>query len=255
MAKYTSADVPFVFLDGINIIGVVTNLEDSGLEGEFEDTTPLGSGFRKSEYLGLTTSKVAMEAYYDDSPASPGPASSGYILQSSNWMASGPDRYLSFGISGNVIGKDFVGATVKQSSFKRLVEVGKFHRGNVDFVVNEYRSGLMVANLAARTTGASTTNTDFGAAATAAAAGAVVFFQCGPVTGTPTSLTVLVEHSDDGSTDWETVATTGAVAAASIPYGMRVPFTGTVKRYMRTTWSWVDGTAPSWSGAVGVALT
>lgn len=183
MAKYTSADIPFVFLDGIDLRGVATGLDDQGIEGDFEEVTPLGSSFRCQQPVGSGTGKISMDVFYDDTPSASPPASSGFILQTSKWMSSGPDRYLNFGIGGNTRGKDFIGTTVKQSTLGRVIEMSKFTKANVDFVVNERRNGLIVADLATRSTAGNTNYIDYGGIPTET--NAVMWANITAVTGTP----------------------------------------------------------------------
>lgn len=248
MAKYTSADVAFLLVDGYSLLGLTTTLEDSGMQADFEDVTPLGGSFKCQQYTGASASTISQEGFYDDTAGTTNDA----LV---NRVTVGTDRILAFGRSGNVIGADFTGALVKQATYGRTIATGTFHKGKASYVVNARNDGKICAHLVARVAGASTANTDFTAAATAAATGAMAYLELTALTlGGYTNLTVKVEHSANGTTGWADVAVFAVSTTA--PTAQRVAFAGTVLRYMRVTHAWTgEGTGNSATFAVGVGLT
>ena len=248
MARYTSADVAFLMVDGYSLLGLTTALEDSGMQADFEDVTPLGGSFKCQQYTGASASTISQEGFYDDTAG----ATNDALV---NRVTTGPDRILAFGRSGNIVGGDFTGALVKQATYERTIAAGAFHKGKASYVVNARNDGKICAHLVGRGAGASTANTDFTAAATAAATGAMAYLEMPALTpGGYTNLTVKVEHSANGTTAWTDLAV--FVPSTFYPGAQRVAFTGTVKRYMRVTHAWTgEGTNPSVIFAVGVGLT
>jgi hypothetical protein len=248
MARYTSADVAFLLVDGYSLLGLTTALDDGGLQGDFEEVTPLGSAFKCSQYTGASASTISTEGFYDDTAGSTNAA----LV---NRVTAGTDRILAFGRGGNTVGADFTGGLVKQAAYGRSIATGTFHKGKASYVVNARNEGKICAHLVARTTGASTANCDFTAAATAAATGAMAYLELNALTlGGYTNLTVKVEHSANGSTGWADLAV--FTASTTAPTAQRVAFTGTVLRYMRVTHAWTGaGTGNSATFAVGVGLT
>lgn len=246
MSTHASAEIAFLLVDGYSLMGLTTELAEDGIEGDFEEVTPLGSSFRCQQFTGTTTSRFSQTSFYDDTALSTNAALSAHT--------DGADRILMFGRSGNTIGQDFTAGVVKQASFKRLIETAKFTKIGAEYMVNERADGLIAAHLVARTTGASTANSDFTAAATAAATGARAYFSLNALAlDGATGLTCKVEHSANGSTSWTDLAVFSTSTTA--PRAERVAFTGTVKRYMRVTHAWTGGGAsPSATFAVGVGL-
>lgn len=246
MGKYTSADVAFLLVDGCSILGLTTKIHDEGTEGIFDDATALGDKLAHSDYAGIKECKFAQEGWYSDAAGATNDALVAGI---------GTDRIVSFGFAGNAAGADFIGGLTKQATYKRGLELEKFHRANAEYLVNERDDGLIVAALATRTAGASTAAVDFGAAATAAALGANCYLQLPALTlGGYTNLPVLVEHSTTGSSAWTTLG--AFVVCTTSPQAQRINFTGTVKRFLRVTHSWTGaGTGQGATFAVGVGLT
>lgn len=245
--RYTSADVAFLLVDGYSLLGLTTTLEDSGLQADFEDVTPLGGSFRCQQYAGTSTGTMSQEGFYDDSAGATNEALVNRVIV-------GTDRIIAFGRSGNTVGADFTGALVKQATYERTIAAGAFHKGKASYVVNGRNDGKICAHLIARAAGASTANTDFTAAATAAATGAMAYLELPALTlGGYTNLTVKVETSANGTTGWADLAV--FTASTTAPTAQRVAFAGTVLRYMRVTHAWTgDGTDQSATFAVGVGL-
>jgi|SRR5665647_633695 len=247
MARFTSADVAFLMVDGYSLLGLTTVLDDGGLQGDFEDVTPLGGSFRCQQYTGASASTISHEGFYDDTAGATNEALVNRVIV-------GTDRIIAFGRSGNTVGADFTGALVKQATYERTIATGAFHKGKASYVVNGRNEGQICAHLIARTTGASTANSDFTAAATAAAAGAMAYLELSALTlGGYTNLTVKVEQSANGTTGWGDLAV--FTASTTAPTAQRVAFAGTVLRYMRVTHAWTgSGTGNSATFAVGVGL-
>lgn len=147
---------------------------------------------------------------------------------------------------GTVLGKRAALLDALEVNYEVSGTVGGLVETTAEFQADEgARSGVMLAELTARTATANGTSHDGTASSTR---GAAAHLHVIAASGTSPSVTVKVQHSADNSVWADLITFTAATAVA----GERKEVTGTVNRYLRATWT-VSGTGPSFTFAVAVA--
>lgn len=246
MTTYGSGDAAFLYVDGYQVAGVTTSLEDEQ-EAATEDNTGLGETLNRSAFVGDKSYTVKHGGFFDDDAASViealDPAAGGKL---------GAEHYLAYAIAGNVAGRPvMLTAGALEAKMKKQVQRGKLTKASVEYLAN---SAIMTyALVAARASRSTAGNTDTASAdngASSASGGLAVLF-VDTLTGSPTNLTVTVRHSADNVT----FADHGSgILPVVTPANQRTPqfkaLSGTINRYVSLKWAWTGGTAPTWTGAL-----
>lgn len=222
MAKRGSDQVGFLLVDGYDVLGVTTQIEDN-LEAVIEDTHALGDKWVKRECVGLKQAELTQEGFYDDDADS---------INDALCKQTGAVRLLCYGLDGNVIGQHFVGYSgALQANYTRIASRGTLHRANAKYQgAGDIDEGLIIHPHVSRSTGGDTKDyaVDNGESSPD---GGVAYLQVGCQAGTAT---VKIEHSEDGE-DWADLVTFGEIT--EVPAAMRKVVTGTVERYLAVTWT------------------
>ena len=241
MAEYDSSQVAFFTVDGYSLLGWSAKLDDPGAKAVAVDRTPLGVSLERKSVLSLVEPvTITQEGWFDNAALASHEALS---------AKRGTSQVLAYGVTGNVIGRDFVGAVAGQSQYDPVTSKGDLHRFNASWECTEHDRGLIVAHLAARTAAGNTQATSVDNAASSAG-GAVLYLACTDLTlDGYTDLVVKVRHSTDNSTYTDL----GTFTARTLIGAQRLVVAGTVNRYLAISWAYTDaGTDPSWTGLVGV---
>lgn len=240
MAKYTSSQVAFILLNGINLLGPVTEIGDAGVEDMVEQTHGLGTSWEVNEGVGLGKTSLTQNGFFDDAIGG---------IHETLMAAQGIQSTFSYAL-GNTVGAPTVNwQAVMQTKYTRLVALGKFHRANATYEGSGAQElGHVLGTLTQRSTASGNTDAssfDGGALNTD---GASVYAQVTELTGF-TALTLKARHSADNVTFADLAATPALTFVA--PGGMRARFEGTVNRY--TSMSWAATGAGTFTAMVTIA--
>lgn len=230
MAKYGSDQVAFFLLNGRNLLGTLTQLDEQ-TEAVIEETTPLGAAFSQHTYVGLRKAELSQDGYYDDAAGSAHEALS---------AGPGQTRVLTYGVEGNSTGKRFMGwSGALQVNYQRLAKRGELTRAAAKYsngggaVVEE---GRILHPLSQETsaTGNSTGN-GYDQVASGSSGGAGYLQVSDLVLGGFTSWTARILHSADNLTyaallSFSALGATGATS-------QRVAVSGSVNRYLAHDWA------------------
>lgn len=245
MAKFGSDKIAFVLVDGFNIVGVETMLQD-GLEAVTEETTGLGSTHTWQAHTptGLRKATLSQDGFYDDASDSVNAALSG------NQQTS---RVVCHGFEGNTIGEKFRGAEgAFGSKYNRIASRGGLHKANAEYTVSgQVDDGIILQNLAAKTATFNTEGADSQDNTTSSAAGGVGFLQVTLISGTGATLDAKVRHSADDVT-YADLITFAQVVLADTRKAERKTVAGTVNRHVAVS-ATIAGTTPSFTLMVGFA--
>lgn len=234
MTKYGSDQVPFLLIDGYNVLGVTTEIEPNA-EAETEETTALGDAYYTEGATGLKRAAFEQKGFYDDAAGSANEA-----LVSS----VGVSRVLCFGVKGNVAGAQFTGYRgMLEVSYVRSPARGVFHKASAKYKGNGFRDeGRMlhpygVESAASGNTQATSVD-DNGASS---ANGGCGYAQVVTLTlGGYTDLTLKVRHSADNVT-FADLITFAAVTAS--PAAEAKTVSGAVNRYLASSWAFTGAGA------------
>ena len=247
MATHGSADAAWFYVDGYQVAGVVTHLEDNQ-EALTDNNTGLGESVDHEGFVGVKTAEIAHDGFFDDAAASVISA-----LDPAAGGALGAEHVLCYAIAGNVIGASCIlvrGAL--EAKFKKLVERVKFTKANASYTVNTVLEGAkVIMHRAARAAAANTDATSVNNGASSANGG-TAFLAVESWTGAPTSLAVTMRDSADNVT-FAAIAGGSAFAAVTAANQAKVlTITGTIRQYVSAAWALTGGTAPSWTGIVAL---
>lgn len=229
MAKTGSDRVSWFLVDGLNLVGVLTQFE-SRQEAKVERNDVLGGGFETQAFTGVRESQITQEGFYDDDAGSVHDA-----------LTSGPgqSRVMSYAVEGTATGARFTGfAGAMQINYGRqvardsLTKARAEYRGNGPF--DEGRT--LFPWKAVGSTGRK--NSVDGSASSTGGAGYLHY------NATAGECNVRILHSSDDVT----YATLFTFAKASSGHGAeRLTTTGTIERYTAA-----DFTTASATGAISV---
>ena len=229
MAKYGSDKVSFFLIDGLDILGTITQFDDKA-EAVTERTDTLGDGWEENTYAGLRKAEITQEGFYDDAVGSVHDA-----------LSSGPgiSRVLSYCLEGTATGQRFVGwAGAMQVNYQRQAARGTLTKAKANYRNNgalEQGRVLFPYNLAAST---GRKNTIDNAVSSTGGAG---YLQYNATAG---EANIRILHSSD-NVSFATLIT--FTKTASGHGAERITTTGSIKRYTAA-----DFTTASATGAIAV---
>lgn len=220
MARRGSDQVGFLLVDGYDVLGVTTSLEDN-LEAIIEETHALGDKWVKQEYVGIKQAELTQEGFYDDDADS---------VNDALCTKGGSTRLLCYGLEGNAAGQHFIGYSgVLQASYTRIASRGELHRANAKYhgtgdmeegiILHPHQNEIELGTTAAVDNKVSTPD------------GGSAYLQVSELDGTAT---VKIKHSEDGET-WADLVVFSDIAKA--PAAERKVATGTINRYLSVTWA------------------
>ena len=240
MAKYGSDKVGFVLIDGYDVLGVTTRLEDE-VEALLDETTALGDSWQSQKYVGLRQVTLTQEGFFDDASNSAHDALGG---------KSGESRVLCYNLTGNTIGQEFTGhAGALQTNYSVVASRGELHRANASYQgAGEVEEGLILHPHTARTADGDTKSTpvQHGSSSTN---GGTAYLQVSDLTLGDYTNAVIRVLERNGAT-WDTLTTFTAVTTS--PIAERVTVAGTVEQDLAVEWEFTGtGSDPSITFAVG----
>ena len=238
MTKRGSDQVGFILMDGFDLLGTSTEMEDN-VEAFLQEGHTFGDDWTKQLYTGVKKATFSQGGWYDDASASSNQALSGQ---------EGVSRSLCYGIEGNVIGRGFIGYNgAMQVNYTRIASRGELHRANsayegngqvdigkilhphIKMIGNGNTEATPVTNAAGRTT-----------------AGGIGYLQVSQLDlKDHTSVTVTIRQSDDGGTTWGNLqaftAITSVMAVDRI--AERIVVTGDVEEDLAVSVAFAGGAA------------
>ena len=228
MAKRGSADVAFLLIDGWDVLGQQTQLEDTR-SAVLERSDALGDLYEEHTFTGVRRAELTQQGFLDDGANSAHEA-----------LSTGPGvaRVLVYGMEGTVTGAGFEGwASAVQVNYEQLMARESLHKANARYLTaGPVEHGRIVRTLKpAVATGVTSANALDNGASSTGGAGYFAYTSGGEAN-------VRMRHSSDGVT-WATLFT---FARANASRGAeRLMTTGTIERYvdMDYTTATATGTA------------
>ncbi len=225
MGKKSSADVGFLLIDGMNVLGETTKLEYN-IEAITEESHGLGTDWAEHSYFGIKKLDLSQEGFYDTKEASTNEALCG---------KSGANRLICFGLDGNHPGLGFVGFEgITQINFKRIASRGELHKANAEYGgAGQADEGIILHPHIARTADGDT-EADAADNGAATAEGGAAYLQVSELDLKDfTGATVTILHKTKTG-QWEPLVTFSDVTAA--PAMERKVVTGSVKQVLAASW-------------------
>ncbi len=242
-----SADVASLIIDGIDILGTVTEITDKQ-SALTEETHTLGDSWVEHSYVGVRQFEISQSGFYDDAALSAHAA-----------LATGPgnsSRVLTYQPAGTASGAPFKGMSAVQVDYSVEPARGVLHKAMASYIGGAAaRSDEGKTLFTHKALGADSAtvgpSVDHGASTTGGGAGyfQLTAFTSGALaTGTRTR----IQHSSDNVTFADLITFTIATAA---PFGQRSQLGSTVvvERYTRMATSYQGGSSAQATMFVGFA--
>ena len=225
MNKRSSADVGFLLIDGMNVLGETTKLEYN-IEAITEETYGLGTDWTEHSFTGMKKLDLSQEGFYDTKEASTNEALC---------SKSGANRLICFGLDGNLPGLGFVGFEgATQINFKRIASRGELHKANAEYGgAGQADEGIILHPHVTRI-GDGDTEADAVDNGAATTGGGAAYLQVSELDLKDfTGATVTILHKTKTG-QWEPLVTfTGLTAAPAME---RIVITGAVKQVLAASW-------------------
>lgn len=248
-----AADVASLLVDGYDILGTVTEIEDKQY-AVTEQTNALGDAWEEHSFVGIRRAEITQRGFYDDAAGSVHAA-----------LATGPgnsSRVLTYQPAGTATGSNFKGMTAVQVDY--AVEPGKgvLHKANAMYHSNgRFDEGKVLWTYGAAAGDSATASPSIqrrdaqGATiATSSTNGGAAYFQLTAFTSgaNATGVRSRIQHSSDDVTFADLVTFTIATAA---PFAQRaVVATGTaIECFLRMASSFQGGSSAQMTGFWGFA--
>lgn len=254
MTKRNSADVAFFLINGLNVVGALTQFDDKSDAG-VEDITALGDTWQTNLYTGMRNTEMTQEGFYDDVAGGWHQALMlGMNMSSTNPPATAAPgattpRIVSYSLEGTATGARFIGwEDAVEMTWERQVSRGALTKAKAT-----YRTGgtvdegkILIPWKVVSSTFLDTPVLDWGAAYAASTTGAVFYLhhQTSSLTTANGEAEFFIRHSSDNITFnalFNFACSTGPNTA------QRVVTTGYVERYVAPGYS--TGTV---SGSTGI---
>lgn len=225
MAKRGSADVGFLLIDGRNVLGDITDVEDTQ-EALIEDTTVLGDSYEEQGYVGVRRYTLNQQGFYND------------VADGINAALVNPGtvHVLSFAPEGNTIGKLCVSASLVQADYVRQISRGALHKANATYQTSAgHEDGLILHTLKAETADSGNTQgaDSVNDVLAPTAKGGVGYLQVNALAlGGHTDLTVAIQHSTDDASYADLITFTPVTVAPTAERKATALPTTTVNQYL-----------------------
>ncbi len=242
-----SADVASLIIDGIDILGTVTEITDK-VSALTEETHTLGDAWVENKFVGVRRFEITQSGFYDDAALSAHAA-----------LSTGPgnsSRVLTYQPAGTATGAPFKGMSAVQVDYSVEMSRGALHKAVASYLggaAARSDEGKVLWTLKAlgadsSTAGGSIDNT------VSSSFGGAGYFQLTAFTSGALATAVLarVQHSSDNVTFADLISFTAATAA---PVGQRIALGSTVvvERYTRMATSYTGGSSAQATMFVGFA--
>lgn len=242
MSRYGSADVGFLLVSGLDVLGDITDLEDTR-GAVLEETTVLGSAWEEHAYVGVKTYELTQQGFYNDAAARSNAA----------LVTPGSSKVLSFAPEGNTLGKKCISSPLVQVDYKRQIQRGALTKASASYKSEGgHDEGIILHALGAESGSSGNTqgagSQDAGASSSAGGGGVL---QVTALTlGGYDNLVWKIQHSADDSTYVDLITFT----AVTVVGAERKTVTGTVNRHLASAWAYGgSGTGQSNTAMVAFA--
>lgn len=240
MTRYSSADVAFLLVGGMDVLGDSTDLEDTR-EAILESTLVLGADWDTHEAVGVKRYTLSQQGFYNDAANRSNAA----------LVSPGASKVLCFAPEGGAAGKPLVASPLVQATYVRQISRGALHKANATYQSEAgHDEGVILHALEAETAdGNSEADAVDGGAGTTD--GAVLYLQ---VTALDLDgyddVSINVLHSTDNNT----FTLLGSFADVAAIGAQRVVVAGAVNRYLAVEWEFNgSGSTPSITFMAGAA--
>lgn len=236
-----SADVGFLLVNGMNILGDMTQIEDEQT-AVMEETTPLGTAAQTHEYVGVSDYVLSQDGFYNDAANRSNAALVGI----------GTAKVISYAPEGNVLGGKIVTGQMIGGTYKRQIQRGTLTKAAATYMSRgAHDEGIILHPLGEETEDGDTTG-DSQDNTTSSSNGAAGVLQLTALDlDGYDDLLVKIQDSSDDMSYADLIAFTAKTTA---PAAERKEVTGSVDRYVACIWEFEgSGTDPSATFAVGFA--
>jgi len=235
MAKYGSAQVGPILVDGVSLLPAKPKDLSTEHEARQEDTTGLGDAWPEHTPTGMQTAALTIgEGFYDTETGNTHEAFK---------SGGGTARIMVYGLQGDTIGQPFYGhAGVFSVVYKVLAKLGDLTKSAVTYLCSGARDeGVILQSTVTKTADWNTEGADSVDNAASSSAGGVGYLQVTAATGF-TGNVIKIRHSADDVTYADLITFANQVTVGA----QRVTVAGTVNRHLA-----IDGNVTG-SGSVTV---
>lgn len=240
MSRYSSADVGFLLINGLNVLGDMTDIEDMH-EAVTEDVTVLGDDEEQHAYVGIKRYDLSQKGFYNDAASRSNEALIGI----------GTSKILSFAPEGNTQGKIAACSSMVQADYKRQITRNALHKAEATYKsAYGHDEARIIHTLQAQTADGDTEASSYDGTAQSTA-GATAYLQVTAIDldGYDSVTITVLDDADNSGTFGSLVAFTNVTAVGA----ERVTVAGTVERYLAVSYAFNGtGTSPSITFMVAV---
>lgn len=240
MSRFGPADVNFLLVNGMDVLGDTTQVEDSR-EALIEETTPLGVSAETHAFIGVSRYTASQQGFYDDAANRSNAALVGLTGV----------KVFSLATEGNTIGKPVICSELIEVQYDRQISRGALHKANAQYLSAKGHDEAVILHALGEETADGDTDAsavDGGAQSTD---GATVYLQVTDLDlGGYDDVTItVIDDADNSGTFGDLVAFTDVSAIGA----ERVTVAGTVERYVAVKWEF-NGTGSNPSISFMVAI-
>lgn len=239
MGRFGPADVDFLIINGMDVLGDATQFEDSR-EALTEEITPLGDSAETHAYIGVKRYSASQQGFYNDAANRSNAALVGLTTA----------KILTLATEGNTIGKPVICSKLVEVQYDRQISRGALHKANAQYISAEgHDEALILHALGARTSSDDTEASSVDGTAQSTAGGTAYLQVTALTLGGYDSVTITVlDDADNSGSFGSLVAFTNVTAIGA----ERVTVSGTVERYLAVSWAFNGtGSNPSITFMVG----
>jgi len=238
MALKGSADVAFLLVSGLNVLGDITDLEDDQ-EALTEETTPFGVAPETHGYVGVSRYTLTQRGFFNDAAGRSNAA----------LVSPGASKVLSYAPYSNTVGALVPCTAAVQVNYKRMIGGKVLTKAEASYESEQgHDEAILLHPLGAETEDEDTEATPVDNGASSANGGTAYLQVTAIDLDGYDSFTVTVIDDVDGTPPFGDLVAFTTVTAIGAE---RVTVAGTVERHLAVRWEFVGaGTAPSVTFAV-----
>jgi hypothetical protein len=209
--KYSSADVGFVLIDGYNVLGMTTTLQDN-VEAIIQESTTFGVDWASYVSVSLRKGALSQGGFFDDTTGGIHDA-----LAGTNLDVLGTSRVFVYCLETNAIGSHFVGyGGAFEAKYERGLALEKLHTANAVYNPSgEIENGVTLKTHAAISADGDTTATSVDHAADTRNTGHTI------LTNTIANPTIVTTEAPHGFVDNDLVVISGVITSDPTINGAR----------------------------------
>lgn len=233
MSRFSSADVGFLLADGMNILGDMTDLEDTR-EAMLEETTVLGDAWQSHAYVGVSRYELQQNGFYNDAENRSNAA----------LVSPGASVILCFAPEGNTKGKKAICGNLVQVDYKRQISRGALHKAAATYQSEDAEDDAVIIHELAAETADGDTEASAVDGTAQSSSGGVAYLQVTAIDldGYDDVTIKVLDDADNSGSFSELVAFDDVSAIGA----QRKEVAGTVERYLAVSFAFNGtGTSPS----------